>query len=333
MRSKSSKSPSGRQARTKSRRQPEILPPALAALEEDLFGPPDLLPSEDRDQYERLLAGVSAAVAPEDAVERIWVRDVVDITWEIHRLKTYKTRRLFDNYADAIEKALVPKIGSSNAREAAEDWRQSEGSKELQSLEGTFAELGMDWKGVAAAAYVQSIGLFERFDAAITSLEFRRSVLFRDMEKRREALARRTRESMRDLEGDCVDVMPVGVILAEPSPSPSPSPSSQSDTSISSSGSSSKQKGRGRKGGASKTEENRSGGGGSDDEGDACGNGNGNGKRHSRPKGRMKVVPVSHPGLFDREGTGSAASGVSDEGSPASGRAPLSPPPASKPSA
>lgn len=329
MRSKSSKSPSGRQARTKSRRQPEILPPALAALEEDLFGPPDLLPSEDRDQYERLLAGVSAAVAPEDDVERIWVRDAVDITWEIQRLKTYKTRRLFDNYVDLVEKKLVPEMGSLDARDAARAWRAAQGSEALQSPEKVFADLELDWKGVAAAAYVQSIGLFERFDAAITSLEFRRSVLFRDMEKRREAFARRTRESIRDLEGDCVDVMPVGVILAEPSPSPS----SQSDTSVSSSGSSSKQKERGRKGGVSKTEENRSGGGGSDDEGDARGNGNANGKRHSRPKGRMKVVPVSHPGLFDREGTGSAASGVSDEGSPASGRAPLSPPPASKPCA
>jgi hypothetical protein len=57
---------------------------------ERVFGAPPILPGEDAAAYEALLARVSADVKPADIIEKIWVRDVVDHTWEIFRWRRIK---------------------------------------------------------------------------------------------------------------------------------------------------------------------------------------------------------------------------------------------------
>ncbi len=54
------------------------------------FGPAPLLKGEDAVAYDDLLARVSAGVKPADIIEEMWVRDVVDLTWEIVRYRRLK---------------------------------------------------------------------------------------------------------------------------------------------------------------------------------------------------------------------------------------------------
>jgi hypothetical protein len=49
----------------------------------DFFGPAPLIPGEDPEAYKALQTRVAAAVAPKDVLEEIWVRDVVDLVWEL----------------------------------------------------------------------------------------------------------------------------------------------------------------------------------------------------------------------------------------------------------
>ena len=60
----------------------------------DLLGPPPLLPSENVADYEALSVRVIAAVKPTDAIEHLYVRDAVDLQWELMRLRHLKTRFL-----------------------------------------------------------------------------------------------------------------------------------------------------------------------------------------------------------------------------------------------
>ena len=52
-----------------------------------------LLAGEDLAHYERLSAQVTAAVEPCDVIEVFWVRDVVDLLWEVLRLRRLKASR------------------------------------------------------------------------------------------------------------------------------------------------------------------------------------------------------------------------------------------------
>jgi hypothetical protein len=62
-----------------------------------LFGPPPILEGEDPAVYAKFLADVSAYVKPTNIIEKFWIRDVVDLTWEIIRLRNFKTSFLNGN--------------------------------------------------------------------------------------------------------------------------------------------------------------------------------------------------------------------------------------------
>ena len=52
--------------------------------------PPSLVNGEDGAAYDQLAARIMAAVAPENVIEEIWVRDVVDLVWDVVRLRRLK---------------------------------------------------------------------------------------------------------------------------------------------------------------------------------------------------------------------------------------------------
>jgi hypothetical protein len=53
---------------------------------------PPLIPGENEDQYNGLVARVVSGSKPRDAIEEILTRDIVDLTWEILRLRRLKAR-------------------------------------------------------------------------------------------------------------------------------------------------------------------------------------------------------------------------------------------------
>src|SRR5262249_9664763 len=74
-----------------------------------------LLDGEDPAAYDDLLARVSGAVKPSDILEEIWVRDIVDLSWEVSRLRRLK--------ADLI--ATTAHVGLQQVLEPLSDWSSS----------------------------------------------------------------------------------------------------------------------------------------------------------------------------------------------------------------
>ena len=67
---------------------------AIAASHLEIFGPPPLLDGESQEVYDTLLARVTGTVNPKDIIEEIWVHDVVNLVWEILRLRRLKVALL-----------------------------------------------------------------------------------------------------------------------------------------------------------------------------------------------------------------------------------------------
>jgi hypothetical protein len=93
----------------------------------ELFGPPPLLDGESQEVYDTLLARVTGTVNPKDIIEEIWVHDIVDLVWEILRLRRLKVallsssvgRGLHKLYKDRDEYAVGSLIARWSAREPA----------------------------------------------------------------------------------------------------------------------------------------------------------------------------------------------------------------------
>src|SRR5271154_6152694 len=91
-----------------------------------LFGPPPLLEGENGAAYEVLNVHIHAAVAPKDAIEAIWVQDIVDQVWETMRLKRLKAnlmRAAMHNWVGARLPGWTEDEGETEARRWSLDTR------------------------------------------------------------------------------------------------------------------------------------------------------------------------------------------------------------------
>ena len=55
-----------------------------------VFGPPPLLGDEKDSDYQELFARIYEAVKPADVLEKIWICDIADDTWDILRWRRIK---------------------------------------------------------------------------------------------------------------------------------------------------------------------------------------------------------------------------------------------------
>jgi len=72
------------------------------------FGPAPVLAEEDHKAYDDLLMQVSSYVKPTNIVEDMWVRDVVDLTWEIFRYRRCKKHVIEAAVPRALERVVTP---------------------------------------------------------------------------------------------------------------------------------------------------------------------------------------------------------------------------------
>jgi hypothetical protein len=99
----------------------------IAASHLEIFGPPPLLAGESQEVYDTLLARVTGTVNPKDIIEEIWVHDIVDLVWEILRLRRLRIallsssagRGLHKLYHDRENYGMGSLIAGWSAREPA----------------------------------------------------------------------------------------------------------------------------------------------------------------------------------------------------------------------
>jgi hypothetical protein len=86
-----------------------------------LFGPAPILESEDSKAYNELLACVSEHVKPRGIIEEIWVRDIVDLSWEILRYRRWKTSLIAAGTEEALKDILSSLIELSENENEEDD--------------------------------------------------------------------------------------------------------------------------------------------------------------------------------------------------------------------
>src|SRR6516225_9217778 len=94
----------------------KIAPKAL-----NLFGPPQLIDGEDGEAYQELHERVSLGVQPADIFEEIWLRDFVDLTWEVWRWRRLKSSLMAASAFRGLQKVLEP-FSFEGYDDLVEDW-------------------------------------------------------------------------------------------------------------------------------------------------------------------------------------------------------------------
>jgi hypothetical protein len=178
-----------------------------SSLQHATFGPPALIAGEDPAAYEELRARISAAVKPADFLEEIWVRDVVDLTWDSLRMRRLKVSFLMSGKVEGLEMLMRPVWGrraEELSREAATGNRAA-----AKEADKHLASMGLDKDAPVAGVFATRIYQFERIDRMIMNAEGRRNAALREVDRHRSNLAQALRQASDDvIEAEFEDVPP-----------------------------------------------------------------------------------------------------------------------------
>jgi len=164
-----------------------------------LFGPPPLLEGEDSAAYDELLARISGTIKPGDVLEEMWVRDVVDLSWENFRLRRLKTNLLTANAHRGLKTVLESIATPGLAVILPAKWaaRDPDAIEQVDELLAS-SDLTMDAVMAETLAYI--IDDFERIDRMIMHTEARRNAILREVDRYRTSLGQALRRATNDIE-------------------------------------------------------------------------------------------------------------------------------------
>ena len=172
----------------------------LKSLNESLaaFGPPALFVGEDRRRYDGMCAEFMVAVNPNDFIEQMLTRDIVDLEWDILRLRRLKA----GVYASAIALGLGSALAEQKVQvkgDFVDSWIRKEPTAIKQMNE--FVTKGeVDLDRLMADCLSDSLDHIDRLDLHITRVEARRNAHLREIEQRRAALGSRLRSAVAAIE-------------------------------------------------------------------------------------------------------------------------------------
>jgi hypothetical protein len=184
----------------------KLVPRQAPPIPEDIlriFGDPPLLSTEDPELYSSLLCRVAQEVRPQNIIEWLWAKDIVDLSWEIRRLRRVKPILIERERQSRLappppptpprppteaELAFASLLGQpppppppSEADIRRETRRRAR--HRARSRAYLSSEIG------SATILSDVMGDYERIDRLLVSAELRRNALLRDIKFYREGLA------------------------------------------------------------------------------------------------------------------------------------------------
>ncbi|SRR6266545_2521346 len=174
------------------------------------LAPSPLINGEDAAAYDDLSARIRAVLRPSDVIEEIWARDVVDLAWEVLRLRRLKAHLLRACAHEGMREVLEPLVPSPDPyssdfeetpdnEDLAEQWLVGDAAA-VETVGKTLATAGLTMDAVMARTLVARIEDVERIERMMMAAEARRDTILRELDRRRGGLASRLRRAIGDAE-------------------------------------------------------------------------------------------------------------------------------------
>lgn len=163
------------------------------------FGMPTLLRGEDAKALHKLSDRINNAVKPVDALEEMWVADVVHLQWELQRLQESKAQLIGLKYEEGFREVVTSMFGELDAQQVLINRKLGvEGVDE--AINEAMEHFDFTSKSIVAQTTVLYLDEIERLDRMILSAEVRRNNALREIQFHRDALARNLRRACEDVE-------------------------------------------------------------------------------------------------------------------------------------
>ena len=174
--------------------------------------PPPLVNGEDAATYDQLAARITAAVGPENVIEEIWVRDVVDLVWDVVRLRRLKAGLFTVGASDGMVEILR---GLGEHHYKARQWVARQPAA-VAAVNTQMSAAGLDMGDLTTSTFAARIDQFERIERMLAAAEVRRAAALHGIENRR--VAERLRAAAREAERAAAPPVEEGEFTLVPEP-------------------------------------------------------------------------------------------------------------------
>jgi hypothetical protein len=164
------------------------------------IAPAPLLPGEKEADYAATANRIVGFSRPKDAIEEFLIRDVIDLTWEVLRLRRIKTGMLRASMGAGVDRVLDG-VGYSytESKSLSQNWAAGDESAR-KKVESILAKAGLTIDEVTAKTLEIKIDVFERIDRMLASAEARRNNALREIDRHRDAAGAAVRQAIDEVE-------------------------------------------------------------------------------------------------------------------------------------
>ena len=168
------------------------------------IAPSPLLPGEQEAEYATLIARIVAVAQPSDAIEDLLTRDVIDLTWEIFRLRRVKAGILKASINTGVERVLDdlgygPEISFDYTEKLAKKWAAGD-KNARKEVQAALDKAGLTTDEVTPKTLESKLDSFERLDRMLARAEARRNNALREIDRHREALGGAVRHAIDEVQ-------------------------------------------------------------------------------------------------------------------------------------
>jgi hypothetical protein len=166
------------------------------------IAPAPLLMGEGEADYAEIAGRIVGATRPGDALEELLLRDVIDLTWEILRLRRVKIGMLRASMGAGVGAVLGAISYPYPQRETLEDWEAGDAGAR-KKVDAILGKAGLTIGEATAKTLEIKIDVFERIDRMLASAEARRNNALREIDRHRQTTgvaARKALDQVEDVE-------------------------------------------------------------------------------------------------------------------------------------
>ncbi|GEO14645.1 hypothetical protein [Microvirga aerophila] len=164
-----------------------------------LFAKRPLALGESEQDYDDFLRKVSITVQPGDIIETLWVKDIVDLRWETMRLRRAQASLLMSaarvvlaNLLRIEDAGLIDGIRVFTLPDLLKGFADGD-DQAVAEVGRVLARRGTDWDMIMAQALVDKLNEIGAIERMIAGADARRSKVLQEIDRRRDAFARRLR--------------------------------------------------------------------------------------------------------------------------------------------
>jgi hypothetical protein len=163
------------------------------------LGAAALIDGESRRAYNALLDEIIIAVKPKDIFEEIFVRDIVDLQWEVMRWRRLNVTLMNSHLYDAVLQVLTPICGMAKAVVLADKCAKHE-TEALKDVREILADAGLDAQVLSARTLARRIDHVERIDRLAAAAEMRRRAALHELRMHRGEFAKLMKAKFEQIE-------------------------------------------------------------------------------------------------------------------------------------